>query len=192
MSAPPDARENPRRIRKNARCDPPRHRATARQPDAHLRNRMNGVVSPTALHTVARDEREASARTRSASATLPHSSVAVGKTPDEPAESLLRVGSKIGHLMRRARSVRPDAVAPGRSDTDFRAHEAPFRRRLFPTATSRSSSVRLRSSSSSVARVSGARAETLARWREAAMVDVRLRCAGRQLQGVALRASAVG
>jgi hypothetical protein len=47
-------------------------------------------------------------------------------------------------------------------------------------------------SSSSVAGVSGARAGTLARWREAAMVDVRLRCAGRQLQGVTLRASAVG
>jgi hypothetical protein len=39
---------------------------------------------------------------------------AVGKTPGDPAGSLLRVGSEIVPLMRRGMSVRPDAVAPSR------------------------------------------------------------------------------
>jgi hypothetical protein len=67
---------------------------------------------------------------------------AVGKTPGEPAGSLLRVGSEIGHLMRRGMSVRPDAVAHSRSDTQICERRAAFRRRLFPTASDEGSGVR--------------------------------------------------
>jgi hypothetical protein len=66
---------------------------------------------------------------------------AVGKTPGEPAGSLLlRVGSEIGHLMPRGMSVRPDAVAPSRPDTQLCERRAAFRRRLFPTASDGSGS----------------------------------------------------
>jgi hypothetical protein len=55
---------------------------------------------------------------------------AAGKTPGEPAGSRLRVGSEIGHLTRRGMSVRPDAVAHSRPDTQLCERRAAFRRRL--------------------------------------------------------------
>jgi hypothetical protein len=81
--------------------------------------------------------------------TLPLSSVAVGKTPGEPAGSLVRVGSENRHLVRRTQPARRERTVHGGSEVHLRKRAALFLRRLFPTASSTSSTPDLRSCSSS-------------------------------------------
>jgi hypothetical protein len=61
--------------------------------------------------------------------------VAVGKTLGEHAGSLVRVGSEIGHLVRRTRAVRCEDVVHGGSEVDLPKRAARFLERLYPTAT---------------------------------------------------------
>jgi hypothetical protein len=76
--------------------------------------------------------RSALKRRRSA---LPLSREAVAQTPGEAAGSLLRVGSEIGHLVRRERVVRRKVVPHGGSVLHFRERAARFLRRLCATAS---------------------------------------------------------
>jgi hypothetical protein len=62
---------------------------------------------------------------------------AVAQTPGEAAGSLLRVGSEIGHLVRRERVVRRKVVPHGGSVVHFRERAARFLRRLCATASVR-------------------------------------------------------
>ena len=66
------------------------------------------------------------------------SAVAVGKTPDEPTGSVLRVGSEIGHLIRRAVADLRPVAEQATADRCLSERAAPFLRRLFPTTSSRS------------------------------------------------------
>jgi hypothetical protein len=66
-------------------------------------------------------------------------SVAVGKTPGKPAGSRVRVGSENGDLVRRTQAVRREGVAHGGSEVPLRKRAACFLERVFPTATSKSS-----------------------------------------------------
>ncbi len=61
--------------------------------------------------------------------------MAVGKTPGEPAGSLVRVGSENGHLVRRTQAVRCEDVVHGGADVHLRKRAARFLERLFPTAS---------------------------------------------------------
>jgi hypothetical protein len=61
--------------------------------------------------------------------------VAVGKTPDEPIGSPVRVGSENGHLVRRTQAVRREGVVYGSSEVHLHKGAARFRERLFPTAS---------------------------------------------------------
>jgi len=60
---------------------------------------------------------------------------AVAQTPGEAAGSLLRVGSEIGHLVRRERVVRRKVVPHGGSVLHFRERAARFLGRLCATAS---------------------------------------------------------
>jgi hypothetical protein len=62
---------------------------------------------------------------------------AVAQTLNEAVRSFLRVGSEIGHRIHHARCVRPDVVTPTRSRGRLRDRAAPFRRRLYATASTR-------------------------------------------------------
>jgi hypothetical protein len=75
--------------------------------------------------------------------------VAVGKTPGEHAGSLVRVGSEIGHLVRRTQAVRCEDIVHGGSEVHLRKRAARFLEQLYPTATSKSSTARVASCSSS-------------------------------------------
>lgn len=57
---------------------------------------------------------------------------AVGKTPGEPAGSLLRVGSENGHLVRRKWVVRREVVAHGGPDAHVRKRAGVVSRTAFP------------------------------------------------------------
>jgi hypothetical protein len=61
--------------------------------------------------------------------------VAVGKTPGEPAGSLVRVGSENRHLVRRTQPARRERRVHGGSEVHLRKRAALFLRRLFPTAS---------------------------------------------------------
>jgi hypothetical protein len=74
---------------------------------------------------------------------------AVAQTPGEAAGSLLRVGSEIGHLVRRERVVRRKVVPHGGSVLHFRERAARFLRRLCATASVLHSSQRLRGAGAS-------------------------------------------
>jgi hypothetical protein len=60
---------------------------------------------------------------------------AVGKTPGEPAGSIVRVGSESGQLVRRAETVHREGVAHGGCEVHLRKRAAGFLERLFPTAS---------------------------------------------------------
>ena len=93
------------------------------------------------------------------------SSVAVGKTPGEHAGSLVRVGSENGYLVRRTQAVRCEDVVHGGSEVHLRKRAARFLERLYPTATSTSSTAGLRSWSSPKA-AAGAIRTALSQWAE--------------------------
>jgi hypothetical protein len=59
----------------------------------------------------------------------------VGKLPAYALDRFYGWAPKIGHLMRRGMSVRPDGVAHSRSDTQLCERRAAFRRPVFPTAS---------------------------------------------------------
>jgi hypothetical protein len=61
--------------------------------------------------------------------------VAVGKTPGEPAGSLVSVGSENRHLVRRTQPPRRERTVHGGSEVHLRKRAALFLRRLFPTAS---------------------------------------------------------
>src|SRR5919108_3145623 len=65
--------------------------------------------------------------------------VAVGKTPGEPAGSVVRVGSENGNLVGHAQTVRREGVVHGGSGVHLRQRADRFLERLFPTATDDSS-----------------------------------------------------
>jgi hypothetical protein len=60
------------------------------------------------------------------------------KPPGEPAQSLLRLGSEIGHLVRRERPVRRKVIPHGGAGMHLRERAARFLRRLYATASTRS------------------------------------------------------
>jgi hypothetical protein len=59
----------------------------------------------------------------------------VGKLPAYALDRFYGWAPKIGHLMRRGMSVRPDGVAHSRPDTQLCERRAAFRRPVFPTAS---------------------------------------------------------
>ena len=65
---------------------------------------------------------------------------AVAQTPGEAAGSLLRVGSEIRHRIRHVKSVRSDGVAASLASGHLQERAATFPRRLYATATDKSSS----------------------------------------------------
>jgi hypothetical protein len=67
--------------------------------------------------------------------------VAVGKTPGEPAGSLVRVGLEYGHLVRRMQAVRRAGAVHGDSGGHLRRRGARFLERVFPTATDEGSAL---------------------------------------------------
>jgi hypothetical protein len=106
---------------------------------------------------LAPDETGASAGGRSASAALLEPPVAVGKTPREPAGSLVRAGSENDHLVRRTQPARRERTVHGGSEVHLRKRAAPFLGRLFPTASPRNSTPNLRVCCSSITVVSALR-----------------------------------
>jgi hypothetical protein len=65
---------------------------------------------------------------------------AVAQTHGEAAESLLGVGSEIGHLVRRERPMRRKVVTHGGADTHLRECATRFLRPLYATASMESAS----------------------------------------------------
>jgi hypothetical protein len=61
--------------------------------------------------------------------------VAVAQTPREAAESLLRVGFEIGHLVRRDRPMRRRVSPHGGSGMHLRERATRFLRRFYATAS---------------------------------------------------------
>jgi len=66
---------------------------------------------------------------------LPLARVAVGKTPGEPSQSVLRAGSEIGQSIRRTRVVGVRVVAHGRPGAHHSDSGPPSSRCLYPTAS---------------------------------------------------------
>jgi hypothetical protein len=101
--------------------------------------RVDPSVSRWATPAPAMDETEASWGTRSADASLSLLSVAVAQSPGEPAGSVLRPGSENGQVVRHTPAAARHGGRLSISGTHFRERAAPLPRRLYATATSKSS-----------------------------------------------------
>jgi hypothetical protein len=106
-------------------------------------------MSPPEPHKPTADETQVSADARCGPCALPLASVAVAQTPGDAAGSFLRVGSEIGHRITHERCLHAEVVTASRAGGHLRDHPSASPRRLYATATSRSSTPRVRSWSSS-------------------------------------------